>query len=58
MNTLIENIVIKTRQYARRQIQWFKKEKIDLIIDVSQLTNKQAIQNVLNIFNNPKYNTS
>ena len=58
MNTLIENIVIKTRQYARRQIQWFKKEKIDLIIDASQLTNKQAIQNILNIFNNPKDNTS
>ena len=46
MNTLIENIVIKTRQYARRQIQWFKKEKIDLIIDVSQLTNKQAIPKI------------
>ena len=37
-----EEIIVKTRQYSRRQIQWFSKEKIDVTIDVSQLSKNQA----------------
>jgi tRNA dimethylallyltransferase len=32
-----EDIVIRTRQFARRQIQWYKKEKIDLIVEMDHL---------------------
>jgi len=32
-----EDIIIKTRQFSRRQIQWFKKEPIDLFIDMNNI---------------------
>ena len=32
-----EEIIIKTRQFARRQVQWFKKESINLIIEMENL---------------------
>ena len=32
-----EDIVIRTRQFARRQVQWFKRENIDLIVDMDNL---------------------
>tara|TARA_B100000315_G_scaffold217531_1_gene218198 strand:+ start:519 stop:1451 length:933 start_codon:yes stop_codon:yes gene_type:complete len=32
-----EEIVIRTRQFSRRQMQWFKKEKIDLILEMDNL---------------------
>ena len=32
-----EDIVIRTRQFARRQVQWFKKENIDLIVEMTNL---------------------
>ena len=35
--TLIETVVNKTRQYARSQDKWFKKEKIDLFVDLTNL---------------------
>ena len=31
---LKEKIILRTRQYARRQLQWFRQENIDLIIDI------------------------
>jgi tRNA dimethylallyltransferase len=43
-----EEIIIKTRQYSRRQIQWFRKEKVDATIDISQLDRDQITQNILN----------
>jgi len=32
-----EEIMIRTRQFSRRQVQWFKKEKIDLIVEMGNL---------------------
>ena len=32
-----EEIIIRTRQFARRQIQWFKKENIDLTIEMDKI---------------------
>ena len=32
-----EEIIIKTRQFSRRQMQWFKKENIDLFIEMDEL---------------------
>ena len=34
---LIETIVSKTWQYAKKQYKWFKKENIDLIVDITHL---------------------
>ena len=36
-----EDIIIRTRQFARRQTQWFKKETIDLIIDMDNMDRKK-----------------
>jgi len=36
-NEMVEDIVIKTRQYARRQMQWFRKEPIDVSIVLDHL---------------------
>jgi tRNA A37 N6-isopentenylltransferase MiaA len=32
-----EEIIIKTRQFSRRQVQWFKNESINLIIEMENL---------------------
>ena len=49
--TLIENIVNKTRQYARRQDKWFKKEKIDLSIDLTNLRKSDIHKYICDIYN-------
>ena len=36
-DSLIETIVNKTWQYAKKQYKWFKKENIDLIVDITNL---------------------
>ena len=36
-NQLEEKIIIGTRQFAKKQVQWFSKEKRDLIISMNQL---------------------
>jgi len=36
-----EEIIIRTRQFARHQIQWFKKETIDLIIEMDNMDRKK-----------------
>ena len=41
-----EDIVIRTRQFARRQVQWFKKEKIDLIVEMDHL-NQETTPDVI-----------
>ena len=35
LESLEKTITIKTRQFAKRQIQWFKNEKIDMFIDMN-----------------------
>ena len=37
IHALKESIIIKTRQYARKQNKWFKKENIDLTVDLTNL---------------------
>tara|TARA_B100001540_G_scaffold294370_1_gene294268 strand:+ start:196 stop:1125 length:930 start_codon:yes stop_codon:yes gene_type:complete len=37
IDTLKELIITKTRQYARKQNKWFKKENIDLTVDLTNL---------------------
>ena len=37
IHTLRESIIIKTRQYARKQNKWFKKENIDLTVELTNL---------------------
>ena len=37
IDTLKELIITKTRQYARKQNKWFKKENIDLTVDLTYL---------------------
>ena len=32
-----EEIVVRTRQFSRRQIQWFRKENINLIVEMDHL---------------------
>ena len=47
LENLEKTITIKTRQFAKRQIQWFKNEKIDIFIDMNNFhTNK--IDDILN----------
>lgn len=40
-NEMQEDIVIRTRQFARRQMQWFKKEKIDCVVEMDNLDLKK-----------------
>ena len=45
-NEMIDDINIRTRQYAKRQFQWFNNEPIDLKID---LTEKMDVEEVAKI---------
>ena len=49
---LIENIVSKTWQYAKKQIKWFKKENIDLIVDITNLDPNGRVLIVFMIYTN------
>ena len=53
-----EDIFIKTRQFSRKQVQWFKKENINLKIDISRFKKKCATIEILNFFNKFKNNDS
>ena len=57
-NEMKEGIIVKTRQYSRRQVQWFRKEKVDATIDISQLDRHQIIQNILDSFHESDGNYS
>jgi tRNA dimethylallyltransferase len=48
---LIENIVNKTKQYARRQRNWFKNEKIDLSVDLTNLEKSDIHKTICDIYN-------
>ena len=41
---MVEKIFIETRQYARKQTQWFKKESIDLYVDTYDIEQKKISQ--------------
>ena len=46
---MVKEIHLRTRQYAKKQIQWFKNECCDLTLDVSQKTNyAQQIEKIIN----------
>ena len=44
LDQIIEEIVVKTRQFARKQRQWFSKEIIDLFVEMDGLKNKKIDQ--------------
>ena len=46
-----DEIIIRTRQFARRQTQWFKKETIDLIIEMDNMDRKKLPEILYCIFN-------
>lgn len=49
--TLIKTVVNKTRQYARSQDKWFKKEKIDLFVDLTNLEGFDVHKYICDIYN-------
>ena len=48
--TLFDSIVVKTRQYARKQDKWFKNENIDLSIDLTNLNNQYIHNHICDIY--------
>ena len=48
---LEEKIIIKTRQFSRKQTQWFRKESIDLIIEMDNMEEKKSSLIISQIFN-------
>ena len=49
---LIESVIIKTRQYAKKQMKWFKKEDIDLLVDLTNLNEIDFHKYICDIYNN------
>ena len=49
IESMFELITIRTRQFARRQEKWFKKEPIDLYLQMDQLE-KKKIPEILDCF--------
>ena len=49
LDEMKEDIVIRTRQFARRQVQWFKKEKIDLIVEMDNLDTEKIPQIIFDL---------
>ena len=49
-DSLIETIVIKTWQYAKKQYKWFKKENIDLIVDITNISSKRVSDCIYDIY--------
>ena len=47
---LIETIVNKTWQYAKKQYKWFKKENIDLIVDITNLDPSKVSECIYDIY--------
>ncbi len=44
-----DDIVIRTRQFARRQVQWFKKEKIDLIVEMDHPNHETTLDVIFDL---------
>lgn len=49
-DSLIDIIVSKTWQYSKKQYKWFKKENIDLIVDVTNLDTSKVSDCIYDIF--------
>ena len=49
-DSLVETIVNKTWQYAKKQYKWFKKEKIDLIVDITNLDPSKVSECIYDIY--------
>jgi len=49
-DVLIETIVNKTWQYAKKQYKWFKKENIDLIVDITNLDPSKVSECIYDIY--------
>ena len=49
--TLLELIIVRTRQYARKQNKWFKNESIDLSIDLTNLNGQDTQKYICDIYN-------
>jgi len=49
LDEMKEDIVIRTRQFARRQVQWFKKENIDLIVEMDNLDTEKIHQIIFDL---------
>ena len=49
-DSLIETIVNKTWQYAKKQYKWFKKENIDLIVDITNLDPSKVSECIYDIY--------
>ena len=49
-DALIETIVNKTWQYAKKQYKWFKKENIDLIVDITNLDPSKVSECIYDIY--------
>ena len=49
--TLLELIIARTRQYARKQKKWFKNEDIDLSIDLTNLNGQDTHKYICDIYN-------
>lgn len=54
LSDLQDEIVLRTRQYSRRQLQWFKKEPIDLTISMETYPDlRRLAEHILEKFNPP-----
>ena len=49
-DSLIDTIVSKTWQYGKKQYKWFKRENIDLIVDVTNLDPSRASDCIYDIY--------
>lgn len=47
LNELEDEIVLRTRQYAKRQFQWFRKEKIDLAVELPDASSVEGLADVM-----------
>ena len=48
---LLELIIVRTRQYARKQNKWFENESIDLSIDLTNLNGQDTQKYICDIYN-------
>ena len=49
-DALMDTIVSKTWQYARKQYKWFKKENINLIVDITNINSRKVSNCIYDIY--------
>ena len=52
IDTTTDLIITKTRQYARKQNKWFKKENVDLTVDLTNLNGINFHEYISDIYEN------